>query len=226
MGHDLTVRHQRDACHVLERCFDPDDPMHSACGKDDCYGVLLQMLTTFRTRRDLRCVGEGCAYRSQLWDSQCVLRVEPDGSAEQSIESALKEDRLQFDCECEGSVAKTGAQQLRSPGLPQFLIVHANKYAHANGPATDLCVSVRADHGPIDMQRIAVVHHAGHTPASGHYTATVLTVDGMAYHCNDAEVTDRPDLLVQSWQNSYLLFVENPHVSDAQFDLQSVQGNA
>ena len=106
------------------------------------------------------------------------------------------------------------------------MIVHANKYAHANGPAADLCVSVRADDGPIDMQRIDVMHHAGHTPASGHYTATVQTVDGMAYHCNDAEVTDRPDLLVQPWQNSYLLFLENPHVSDAQFDLQPVQGNA
>ena len=90
----------------------------------------------------------------------------------------------------------------------------------------NLCVGVRADDGPIDVQRIAVMPHAGHAPASDHYTATVRTVDGMAYHCNDAEVTVRPDLLVQPRQDSYLLILANPHASGAQFDLQSVQGNA
>lgn len=224
--HDLTIGHQCYAWHVLQRCFDADDPMHSACGNGDCYGVLLQRLTTFRTKRDLRCVGERCAYRSQQWDSQCVLRVEPDGGAEQSIKSALKGDRLQFDCGCAGYVAKTGVQQLRSPWLPRFLIVHGNTYAQADGLAAELCVSVRADDGPIDMQRIAVMHHAGHTPASGHHTATVQTVDGMAFHCNDAEVTVRPDLMVQPWQKQLFAVSRKPAASDAQFDLQPVQGNA
>ena len=62
-----------------------------------------------------------------------------------------------------------------------------------------------------NMERIAVMHHQGHTPESGHYTATVAPEEDLAYCCNDAEVAPRRQL---SWPNGYLTFLRKTSSSD------------
>ena len=91
--------------------------------------------------------------------------------------------------------------------LPQFLILHINKYADGLGVVTPQCVRVAGK----DMERIAVMHHQGHTPESGHYTATVSPEKGWAYFCDDGEVAPQLQL---SWPNGYLIFLHNTSSSD------------
>ena len=56
-----------------------------------------------------------------------------------------------------------------------------NRYADGLGvAATPQCVRVAGR----DMERIAVMHHQGHTPESGHYTTTVAPDKDLAYFCN------------------------------------------
>ena len=89
--------------------------------------------------------------------------------------------------------------------MPQFLIVHSNKYAAAPGPSMDALVHI----GGIAMQRIAVTHHRGRTPESGHYTATVATPDGGIYDCDDSIISHLPQSSDKLWHNSYLSFLHN-----------------
>ena len=73
--------------------------------------------------------------------------------------------------------------------------------------ATPQCVRVAGR----DMERIAVMHHQGHTPESGHYTATVAPEEDLAYFCDDEEVAPRRQL---SWPNGYLIFLRKTSSSD------------
>ena len=59
----LPVGPQRDACHVLEICLDPTSPTHSSCDRGDCYGALLQSVTSFEAKHELDCLA--CSYNSQ-----------------------------------------------------------------------------------------------------------------------------------------------------------------
>ena len=200
---NLPVGPQRDACHVLEICFDPEGPMHSSCDTGDCYGALLQGLTSFEAKQELRC--KGCSYNTHKAQKQCVLRVEPHGDAEKSIRASLQASDVEFKCAACDAKQTTHLTSLHA--LPQFLIVHINKYADGFGVATPRCVKVAGR----DMERIAVMHHLGHTPDSGHYTATVTTTEGLAYVCDDETVTPWSQ---QSWQNGYLLFLHRASSSD------------
>ena len=142
----LPVGPQRDACHVLEICFDPTSPTHSSCDRGDCYGALLQSVTSFEAKHELDCLA--CSYNSQQSPKQCVLHVEPNGDA-----AGVKYN-------CEACSAEQGAHHTRLASLPQFLIVRINKYADGLGVATPQCVRVAGR----DMERIAVMRHQGHTP--------------------------------------------------------------
>ena len=161
----MPVGPQRDACSVLEICFDPTSPMHSSCDRGDCYGALLQSLTSFEAKHRVGCLA--CSYNSQQSPKQCVLRVEPNGDAENSIRSSLTASGVNFNCEA--CSAKKTTHHTRLASLPHFLIVHINKYADGLGVATPQCVRAAGR----DMKRIAVMHHQGHTPESGHDTATI-----------------------------------------------------
>jgi hypothetical protein len=110
------------------------------------------------------------------------------------------------DFTCEACGGKNARQQIRLGDLPPFLIVHANKYAALSGPSAGALVRM----GTSDMHRFAVTHHTGHTPNSGHYTATVTSLEGMTYYCDDPAISPRPDLSAATWQNSFLIFLENP----------------
>ena len=68
--------------------------------------------------------------------------------------------------------------------------------------------------GNIAMQRVAVTHHTGRTPESGHYTATVATPDGGIYDCNDCIISRKPESSQQLWHNSYLSFLHNGEARD------------
>ena len=120
----------------------------------------MQSLTFFEAKQELRC--RGCSYNSQNSQKQCVLHVEPNGDAENSISTSFKASYVDFNCEA--CSAKKATHHTRIAALPQFLIVHINKYADGLGVATPPCVSVAGR----DMERIAVMHHQGHTPESGH----------------------------------------------------------
>ena len=186
---NLPVGPQRDACHVLEICFDPESPMHSSCDRKDCYGALFQRLTSFQAKQELRC--KGCPYTSLKSQKQCVLHVEPHGDAENSIRDSLQARNVDF--KCEACDAKQATHRARLHALPQFLIVHINKYADGFGVSTPRSVRVAGK----DMERIAVMHHIGHTPESGHYTATVATTEGLVYLCNDDTVAYPSYVLAQ-----------------------------
>ena len=115
-----------------------------------------------------------------------------------------------FKCEsCGGMKAR---QQTRLGQLPHVLVVHINKYAHCDGPTTGPSVLVSGT----ELQRIAVVHHAGHTPETGHYTATVATQDGHTYHCNDHVIELKPNL--NAWENGYLIFLQVNRDCDARHE--------
>ena len=51
----LPVGPQRDACHILETCFDDAGPMHSSCTAADCYGALFRSLTSLELVRVCLC---------------------------------------------------------------------------------------------------------------------------------------------------------------------------
>ena len=199
----LPIGPQRDACQILEMCLDSAGPMHSSCGSGDCYGALLRQLTSFEIVRELLC--DHCPHVSHEAQTQCLLRVEPESSTQASISLALQSVSVSFTCEaCGGQGAR---QQTRLGALPSFLVVHCNKYAASNGPSTDAVIRVSG----VDLHRFAVAHHMGHTPESGHYTATVATPEEMVYYCDDDTVTLKPDLSSESWHNSYLVFLRKSH---------------
>ncbi len=196
----IPIGAQRDACQILEMCFDQSAPMHSACEKGDCYAVLLQNMTSFEVVRELFC--DHCAFSTQESQKQCVLHVEPHSDAETSISESLRVIHID-DFTCGTCGGKGARQQTRLCDLPPFLVVHINKYAANHGPPMDALVRISGT----DMQRFAVTHHAGHTPYSGHYTATVTTQEGMTYYCDDSVTCIRPDLCASPWPNSYLIFL-------------------
>ena len=199
----LPIGTQRDACQIMEMCLDTTGPMHASCDYGDCYGALLQDMTTFEIVRETLC--NHCCYSTQDSQMQCILRVEPaDSDVEASIGAALQVVPLE-DFKCEECNGKGGRQQTRLGDLPQFLIVHSNKYAAASGPSMDALVHI----GGIAMQRIAVTHHRGRTPESGHYTATVATPDGGIYDCDDSIISHQPQSCDKLWHNSYLSFLHN-----------------
>ena len=131
--------------------------------------------------------------------------MEPNGDADNSIRSSLTASGVKYNCEV-GS-AEQGTHHTRLASLPQFLIVRINKYADGLGVATPQCVRVAGR----DMERNAVIHHEGHTPDSGHYTATVAPQTDLAYVCNDGEVAPLRQL---SWSNGYLIFLRKTGSSD------------
>ena len=89
--------------------------------------------------------------------------------------------------------------------------MHINKYADHSGPMVAASVRVAGT----EMERIAVTHHSGPTPESGHYSATVATPEGMTYYCNDREVSHRPNTYGDhSWCNGYLIFLRRTAGSD------------
>jgi len=199
----LTIGTQRDACQIMEMCLDTTGPMHTSCYHGDCYGALLRDMTSFEVVRETLC--DHCDYSSEESQIQCILRVEPAHSeAEASIGVALQTAPLE-DFKCQVCHGKGGRQEIRLCDLPQFLIVHFNKYADASGPSMDALVHIAG----IAMQRVAVTHHTGRTPDSGHYTATVATPDGRIYDCNDATIFRQPESCDKLWQNSYLSFLHN-----------------
>ena len=202
----LPVGPQRDACQILEMCLDDKHPMHKSCDNGDCYATLFRKLTSFEMTRELLC--DGCTYTNQECNTQCILRAEPRGNAESSIQTSLAVSHIDFKCKDCGS--KHAKQQHRIDTMPQFLVVHINKYADCIGPAThaQVCIAGTA------MQRVAVLHHSGHTPDSGHYNCTVATPEGMAYRCNDADISQQPKLIAQPWQNSYLIFLHRDSSGD------------
>ena len=199
----LPVGPQRDACHVLEICFDPTSPMHSSCERHNCYGALLQSLTSFEAKQEIRC--RGCSYNTQESQKHCVLHVEPNGDAENSIRTSFKPSYVDFICEA--CCTKQGTHHTRIAAVPEFLIVHINKYADGLGLTTPQYVRV-AD---TSMERVTVMHHDGHTPESGHYTATIAAKEDLSYFCNDEKVAPWRDL---SWPNSYLIFLRKTSKSD------------
>ena len=103
-------------------------------------------------------------------------------------------------------------QQTRMGQLPQVLVVHINKYAHCDGPTIGASMRVSGT----DLKRIAVVHHAGYTPASGHYTSTVATQGSQTYHCNDRHIALQPNLDARQWENGYLIFLQVDKDCDTQ----------
>ena len=56
----LPTGQQRDACEVLEICWDPKSPLHTSCDHAVCDGALLQNLTVHKLERHLQC--KHCAY--------------------------------------------------------------------------------------------------------------------------------------------------------------------
>jgi hypothetical protein len=205
----LPVGTQRDACHVLEMCLDCQGPMHSGCLPGDCYGELLRNITSFDLTRDTIC--GGCQFASQETKSQCVLHVESDTGIESAMRASLAVCDIE-DYTCESCFGNWTRQQTRLGDLPQFLVVHVNKHAQCIGPKTEAIVRLSGK----ELQRVAVLHHTGHSPESGHYTCTLTTEGGQTYHCNDETISSKLDLSELSWQNSYLVFLQvKPH-GDAQ----------
>ena len=199
---------QRDACQILEMCFDTKHPMHGSCESGDCFAALFQKLASFEITRELLC--DGCSYANQDCQTQCFFRAEPRGNAEVSINTSLAVSHIDgFTCEACGS--KQGKQQNSVSEVPQFFVVHFNKYADSLGPATHANVSVCGN----VLQRVAAVQHIGHTPESGHYTSTVVSRDGVAYRCNDEAITSEPHLCEGPWQNCYLVFLQRDGSSDS-----------
>ena len=198
----ITRGQQQDACEILERLFDDEHPMHASCKQGDCFATLFRRLTSFELTYQTLCAGDGCTQQNEASNTQYILRAEPYGSAESSISKSLAVSHLDRHCEhCHSGHAK---QKQRIDKIPQFMIVHFNKYSTQVGPPTHEHVCVA---GTV-MQRIAVIHHAGHTPNSGHYTCTVATPEGMAYRCNDASISQQSNLRAEPWKNSYLVFLQ------------------
>ena len=197
----IPIGPQRDACEVLEMCFDPAAPLHSSCVASECYGAVFRKLTSFSIERQLNC--NHCAYAHRESQTQCFLRVEPHINTETSICLSLQEAAIaEFKCEaCRGTGAR---QQIALGDLPPFLVVHVNKKA---GTATSLPAESRVRISGTDLDRFAAVHHTGETPKNGHYTATVTT-PGMAYYCDDSTAAPRPNLSASAWDNAYLIFFQ------------------
>ena len=163
--------------------------MHDSCENGECYATLFKELTTFEMTRELLC--NGCAYTGHKYPTQCILHAEARGNAETSIQESLAVAHVDFDCEaCDSKHAK---QQHYIDTVPQFMVVHINKYANCIGPATPPQVRIAGT----AMQRVAVLHHSGHTPNSGHHTCAVAKPEGMAYQCNDATISPQPGLIAQ-----------------------------
>ena len=120
----LPVGPQRDACEVLEMCFDPAGPMHISCNSGECYGALLRNLTLFPIEHRLHC--NHCAYTHEEMQSQCLLRVEPHVNAEASISLSLQERGLP-DWKCDACGKVGGRKQSALGDLPPFLLAHINK---------------------------------------------------------------------------------------------------
>jgi len=212
----LPVGCQRDACHVLEMCLDPEGCMHRNCQSGDCYGELLRNMTCFELTLELIC--DCCPYVSDKSQPGCVLRVEPCADLETSIHAALAVREVAFNCESVGCGGKKARQQTSIDQLPQVLVVHINKYAHCSGPTIGASMRVLGT----ELQRIAVVHHEGDSPASGHYTSTVATQSGQAYHCNDIQVIAlKPNL--NAWENGYLIFLQADRGCDAQHEASGME---
>ena len=197
----LPVGPQR-ACHVLEMCLDGQGPMHSDCVPGDCYGELLRNITSFDLTRQALC--DSCPYASQDSQRQCVLRVESDTSVEAAMHSSFGVRGME-DFACESCGARQARQQTLLGDLPHFLVVHVNKHAECSGPTTDANARVSGT----ELQRIAVLHHTGHSTESGHYTCTLSTQGGQTYHCNDETIEPKPGLGVRPWENSYLVFLHS-----------------
>jgi len=84
----LPTGSQRDASHVLEMCLDSTAPLHGACEHAECYGRLLQELTSFELVRETLCAN--CPYTHEESQRHCILRVEPEGTIQASIDKALR----------------------------------------------------------------------------------------------------------------------------------------
>ena len=202
----MPIGTQQDACEILEMCFDPCSALHTSCNADACYGRLFQKLTQFDMERQLDC--KACSYTRSETQRQSVVRVEVEDTLQESISAALQEADIP-DWRCE-ECGKIGARQQTALGdLPPFLIVHVNKFA---GLATGVTAEATVRLSGTDLDRFAAVHHMGETPNSGHYTATVATKT-MAYDCDDRFVGSLADGLANAWQNTYLVFLQNPSAS-------------
>ena len=207
---------QQDACEILEMCFNDEHSMHGSCKQGDCFATLFRKLTSFELTRETLCENPGCLYSKKERTTQYILIAEPSGNAESSIKKSLAVSHI--DSECQECHSKHRKQQQLIDKIPQFMIVHINKYSNHVGPATHQHVCVA---GTV-MQRVAVIHHAGHTPNSGHYTCTVATPEGMAYRCNDASISQQPNLMAQPWQNSYLIFLQRDSSGDIHHIAESI----
>ena len=126
------------------------------------------------------------------------------------------------DYQCQSCGVRKAKQQTGLGELPHILIVHINKWAVA-GPSVGTSLRLSG----AQLRRIAVVHHTGQTPTSGHYTCTVTTRSKQTYLCNDETITPKPELSAQAWDNSYLIFLETDQRGDlhpAQLEAEDEQG--
>ena len=171
----LPIGPQRDACEVLEMCFDPNSVLHNSCARTACYGVLLQRLTSHQIDRHHHC--NHCAYASEKLQSQCILRAESRVNAQNSILAPLHDTSIpDFRCQACGQIG--ALQQTTLGDLPPFLIVHVNK----PGPVAGITAERTVHLSGTELHRFAVVHHTGESTTSGHYTSTVSTQTS-AFHC-------------------------------------------
>ena len=96
----LAVGPQRDACHVLEMCLDERSDMHCNCDATECYATILRNITTFELTRTTVCDNSDCTYSHQDPQIQSILRVEPVGHAQDSIQASLEVARVHGLCAC------------------------------------------------------------------------------------------------------------------------------
>ena len=199
----LPVGPQRDACEILELCFDPSSAMHADCAWDDCYGVIFRNLTAFDVTRHFSCCH--CEHTSQETQPDCVLRLEPLANLGASMGAFLRDEPVP-DYRCEACGEKGARQQRTVASWPPFLVAHAGK---TSAVTAGIAMEPRAHLAGLDFHRFAAVHHWGPSPTQGRYTATVAT-DDTEYYCDDSRVLERPECAASTWNDCFLMFFQNP----------------
>ena len=199
---------QRDASEILIDILNPAHLLHQSCDRESCYAQILRSCTCFTMDITTFC-GE-CNDLNHNSDMISLMPATANTNVSESVcLSLLEQDVKEY--VCEACHCTRGRQQVAWSDLSDFLIVHIKKIPGQSGnivcePWLRLCGA--------DFQRIAAVHHEGHNPYSGHYTATVSTM-AATYHCNDYRVESLEGTNDKAWSNVYIAVYHRVAVSKA-----------
>jgi uncharacterized UBP type Zn finger protein len=180
------VREQQDPSEVFEWLLDGKHALHSSCGVA-CAVPFVRQLFVFESVDSQRCFACEQVLRSS--NSDIVVRLTEHPTFHVGLR--MLQDWCAVDsflCSLCGAVGQGALSRKEFTTAPRFLFVKAEKLPGlaATGPLVETDVLHLGDRYHLE----AVIHHAGATAYSGHYTATVFN-DEQAFLCDDDTIGNR-----------------------------------